>query len=291
MMEKVIPDISRRWRREGSKATLTHRKSPLANRRSNRFIMVMVAPLVEALFCLAGALALWRIGVLTLPASLLAGLMAFLLLAAGGMALLAPALVFLILSSLWSRWPGRSRRDRTRRTVQVWANGGVAMLVALVDLFLDHPLLHVAVAGAFAGAAADTWATEWGRAFGGTPLCLRTLRRVPPGTSGAVSPAGTLASLFGAASIAGAATLSGAVPPASFPPILAAGFSASLVDSLLGAWYQSRWRTPAGTLTEERRKKGIQHAHAAGFRWLDNDGVNFLATATGGTLAFILTWA
>ena len=54
------------------------------------------------------------------------------------------------------------------------------------------------VTAALAEATADTLASELGEVLGGPPLLLTTLRRVAPGTDGAISLAGTLAGASGA---------------------------------------------------------------------------------------------
>ena len=54
------------------------------------------------------------------------------------------------------------------------------------------------VIAALAEATADTLASELGEVLGGPPLLLTTLRRVAPGTDGAISLAGTVAGTGGA---------------------------------------------------------------------------------------------
>jgi uncharacterized protein (TIGR00297 family) len=79
------------------------------------------------------------------------------------------------------------------------------------------------------------------------------MRRVPPGTDGAISVAGTLAGLLGAAIVVYAALPPDSFKSLLFPTILAAAVVGFFVDSLLGA-------------TLER--KG----------WIGNDLVNFAST-------------
>ena len=49
------------------------------------------------------------------------------------------------------------------------------------------------VIAALAEATADTLASELGEVLGGPPFMITTLRRVAPGTDGAISLAGTVA--------------------------------------------------------------------------------------------------
>jgi len=93
---------------------------------------------------------------------------------------------------------GEGRRDWRR----VLGKGGVAAccgLVAFFDAGRDWPAC--AFAGAVAAALADTLGTEIGTLSTGVPRALPTFRRVPVGTPGAVSLAGTAAAAFGAVAV------------------------------------------------------------------------------------------
>jgi uncharacterized protein (TIGR00297 family) len=101
---------------------------------------------------------------------------------------------------------------------------------------------------------ADTLSSEVGGLYDG-PRLVTTLRRVEPGTDGAITPQGELAGLVGAGIIAGIAALFFDLGPLPALAIVGAGFVGMTVDSLLGA-----------TLEGET---------------LDNQAVNFLATLAG----------
>ncbi len=100
------------------------------------------------------------------------------------------------------------RDEGDRNAAQVIANLGVPaassslMGIGVLLGWLPHTLhghdVPVRLVGAVALAAlaeatADTVSSEIGQAFGGHPLLLTTLRRVEPGTDGAVSLMGTAA--------------------------------------------------------------------------------------------------
>jgi uncharacterized protein (TIGR00297 family) len=197
---------------------------------------------------------------------------------------IVPILAFIMLTSLATRF-GRERKQRLgtaesrhgRGAAQVAANLGVAALamsptfqIWLIDssgLFVRRgiapvPILAPALA-ALAEAAADTVSSEIGQVLGGRPFLLTTLRRVDPGADGAVSLAGTLAGILAAAAIAatGAWALRGDVR--MFVVSLTGGVFGLLFDSLLGA-------------TVERA------------RWLNNDAVNFLSTASAAAFALAM---
>ena len=88
------------------------------------------------------------------------------------------------------------RRGPSRNARQVLANGGVALLAALLGSWAG-------AAGAIAAAAADTWATEIGAYSPFRPRLITSWGRVTRGTSGGITALGTLGGLAGAALIAG----------------------------------------------------------------------------------------
>jgi uncharacterized protein (TIGR00297 family) len=185
---------------------------------------------------------------------------------------LPPLLALFLLTFSATRF-GRGKKQRLgvaedkhgRNAAQVAANLGVAGLGAATAL--SHPLpgtcYAVVVAAALAEATADTLASELGEVLGGQPVMVTTRRRVPPGTDGAISLAGTVAGTGGAVLVVLVAVLTlelgarGAV---------CAGLGAVgglFVDSLLGA-------------TAERHG------------WLNNDAVNFLSTLAAAMIAGVL---
>lgn len=173
-----------------------------------------------------------------------------------------------------------------RDALQVFANGGVFALAAVVAIVHHHAIRSAAGAGALAASAADTWGTEIGTLYGGTPRSIVTLRRVPPGTSGGVSVIGTLASIVGACFVAVLViALQWGTRAASCA--LAGGIAGALADSVVGATVQARRRCDACGVETERftHDCGAPTRHGRGLQWLDNDGVNLLATLIGAALA------
>ncbi|MDB4875080.1 MAG: protein of unknown function transrane [Gemmatimonadetes bacterium] len=177
-----------------------------------------------------------------------------------------------------------------RDAVQVLANGAVFAGAALA--MVARPDVHWMAlgAGSLAASAADTWATEVGTLRGGEPRSIFGGRRVPPGTSGAVSVVGTMAAVSGAAFVAAAAIALG-WPPHIARYVLLGGIFGALADSVLGATMQARrWCEACGSETERTTHDcGSATRPLRGLGWLDNDVVNFLSNAAGGLLAALLT--
>lgn len=205
----------------------------------------------------------------------------------------AVLVTYFVLATALSRWGRAEKARRTgditpdggRRTArQVLANGGVFAALLTAG---EHPAIRLAALGALATAAADTWATEVGTRVGGTPRHLFSGDPLPPGLSGGVTLAGTVAALAGAAVTATATPW--IVPSTGVAGVLVvttAGFLGALLDSALGATVQGRRRCPrCGMIGERTRHCDAFTEHAAGWRWMTNDLVNLGATAGGATIA------
>ena len=177
-----------------------------------------------------------------------------------------------------------------RDAVQVLANGATFAGAAIAMLVRPDARWIALGAGSLAAAAADTWATEIGTLYGGEPRSIFSGRRVPTGTSGGITPIGTLAAVSGAMCIAIVAKLLGATPAVARHVALG-GVVGALLDSVLGASVQARrWCDVCGRETERMTHDcGTTTRHVRGWRWLDNDLVNFLSNAAGGLLAALLS--
>lgn len=145
------------------------------------------------------------------------------------------------------------------------ANTGIAAWAAVMATGMSEPAVAGVIAtAALATAGSDTVASEIGKAYGLTTWLVTTLRRVPPGTTGALSTEGTLAGIAAAALLAAIASALGLVPVWTVGIITLAATIASLVEGALGATLEAR---------------GI----------LNNDSLNFVNAAIGAALA-VAAW-
>ena len=158
---------------------------------------------------------------------------------AGGWPWFAVLLAFFVLGSLLTKFGyarkaarGLAEEKGGRRGWQnAVANGGVGVLVALAWLLTGWEPLRAAFAASFATALFDTAGSEIGGLYGKTPISLRSLRPVPPGTEGAVSLEGTLGAVALASLVALIAILVGQTPIIFFVPVL--------IGSVVGGLYES----------------------------------------------------
>ncbi|HET7104188.1 MAG TPA: DUF92 domain-containing protein [Terracidiphilus sp.] len=196
---------------------------------------------------------------------------------------LVPVVALMVLTAGATR-AGRKQKERLglaedrsgRSASQVAANIGVAAILSSemsqswmiethwfsIPAQVPMALFTVGLA-AITEAAADTVSSELGQVLSGHPRMMTNLRRVDPGTDGAISLGGTLAGAAAAALVAasGAFAVGGGARMLSLS--LAGGVFGLFIDSLLGA-------------TLERRG------------WLNNDAVNFLSTLSASALAMLL---
>lgn len=184
----------------------------------------------------------------------------------------------------------------TRDALQAFSNGGVAAACAIMMFVWPSKLWAAAFVGALATANGDTWATELGVLSRGEPWSVLTLRRAPRGTSGAISPLGIAATLFGGLAVG----ISAALAPDAFSMRAislvmlggVAGVFGSLVDSVLGATLQSSFYCS----TCQRDTEGPTHhcgtrtEHRRGLCWFNNDVVNLTATLSGALLGASWVW-
>ena len=179
-----------------------------------------------------------------------------------------------------------------RDILQVAANGGVATLLALGNGLSPSStvryLCEAGFIGAFSTATADTWATELGTLSTQSPRLITTGKRVTPGTSGGITPVGTGVAAIGATALGLFYALLQKQRLFTFSFIgLVSGLAGSLFDSLMGATVQAMYHCPVCEKETERRVHncGTPTRPLRGISWVNNDTVNFLATAFGAAVA------
>lgn len=258
-----------------------------------------------ALSILIGGLAYWRRS-LTISGWLGAILTGTLTFGFGGWAWGLTLVAFFGTSSALSRFR-QARKQRIagekfekggrRDLLQALANGGFGALLALLYAFLGSPPLLLALfVGIMATVTADTWATELGILSPSAPRLITTWRPVAPGTSGAITVHGALASAAGAVMIGVVSLFVTAIESGIWhlwlvPAALVGGLLGSFADSLLGATIQAIYHAPDGVETERRfGRDGALLPLLRGWRWMNNDAVNFFSSLVGGLLGALVFW-
>lgn len=223
----------------------------------------------------------------------------------GGLLWFLAGLPVLITGSLLSDFRAKEKaflreifqKGTPRDAGQVFANGGVAAIIAIGSYFVPHKnLFFLAYLASLAVANADTWATEIGVLSKTKPRLTTTWRPVEPGTSGAISLLGTIAAFLGSLTIYLFSALLIVIGKVSlsissiFIPVIVGGIAGMFFDSLLGATIQGRYFCKKCKKFTEKSIHGCGSKTnlTGGCRWFTNDLVNVFSIAFGALIAFVL---
>ena len=202
--------------------------------------------------------------------ALAGGLACFLLFAGAGPAAFATLTALFLMTWVSTRMGyrrklalGLAEQGEGRNAWQVLANLAVAAVSSVVFSATGDRLWLLAALAALAEAATDTVASEIGQYRGPDARLITTWERVPAGTDGGITLAGSIAGLAAGLVIAVVAAMAGLLVQSQLWIPVAAGFAGMLIDSILGATLQRRG-------------------------WISNQAVNLFSTLAAATLAFAL---
>lgn len=194
-----------------------------------------------------GAFFLYKLHLLTLWGTLAAWLLGNFLLGGMGYAWALPVIAFFLSSVAFTRLRSvmaekKRKRSTGRNAWQVSANIIWAVLSALFFLLTSQGIFIFLFIVFVAAVTADTWASEIGPIINKRSFSLADGRWHAAGTTGGVSPAGTLASLAGAMLIAALSLwlFLGYVDTLLWSMITVSAFAGSMADTLLGAFVEDR---------------------------------------------------
>lgn len=224
--------------------------------------------------------------------------------AVGNLAWFGTLIAFFLSSTVLSKFKQRAKagvestyeKSGRRDAGQVFANGGIAVLLCVGNYFVPHHAWWAAFIGVMATVNADTWATEIGGLSKSQPRSILTLTKVPTGTSGGISTLGTLATMAGGVFIGICAWLLSTgweqlhVGFGWFVLTgLIAGTVGSLTDSIIGAKWQWMQRcVVCAKDVEAKTHCSTPTSWARGEKWMNNDAVNIIASVAGGVVAILL---
>ena len=213
-----------------------------------------------------------RLPLLTRAGWVHAGALGTILLGALGWQGWFAVVLYLVLGSAVTKLGFRDKQRRglaearggSRGPENVWGSAATgAALALLIGAGLEpRSVLLVGFAASFAAKLADTFGSEIGKRWGRTTVLITSFRRVPPGTEGAISLEGTLASALGSLLMSVLMLALQLLP--SWPVtglVMLIGLVATLAESLFGALVQDR------------------------YDWMSNELVNALQTSLAAVLA------
>ena len=215
--------------------------------------------------------------------------MATLVIGYRGFNILLILMVFFISSSILSNMKNKNiQSKKSRRTInQVYANGGIALVIFLVSHFFNNDIMPVLILSSVASANADTWGTELGKLSLKQPIDIISRKEIKIGSSGGITIIGTIGSLMGSILIGGLGYFFD-LELSAIIAIILAGFSASIIDSIIGSTYQARFICPKNSNISERKK--LNHYLYTGYKNINNNMVNLICTTIAPIILLIYSY-
>ena len=230
---------------------------------------------------------------LTLKGAFAIFLLALVIFGLGGINWTIPILVFFVFSSLLSRIKRKSLRfsgeHSPRNHLQVFANGGFGGILVIINFFFPSQLFYICFVSSIAAVCADTWSTEIGTIINTKTVDVLSFKIVEQGISGGISFAGTLAGAVGATVIALSSIFWLNVKNFYYLIfIIFAGIVGNFSDSILGSAVQAKYKCiVCSEIIEKPFHCSRTAALIKGFKWMNNDVVNFAAAVIGGLFGFL----
>lgn len=185
-----------------------------------------------------------------------------------------------------------------RNMMQVIANGAGGLVFAVLSFFSPSLLPFMGFVFSASAMAGDTLSSEIGVLSKEEPVSIQTFKKIEKGMSGGITLLGLEAGFLGGLAMGVFAFLflsaAGVQPPGGVLLFLVfaslAGFFGSLVDSLMGSFFQALYYCPKCRVFTERRvhKCGTETKLIKGLKWMDNDVVNMLSGLIVGAAGFFV---
>lgn len=222
----------------------------------------------------------------------------------GGLFFSIIMIAFFVSSSLLSKFKKINKdklekineKGENRDFMQVIANGGVGLIVAIIYYFNQSSIYLLSYGVSFAVSTADTWASEIGVLSKRKPINILTLKPLETGMSGGISLLGTSFALLGSSFIASIhfilnifiyKDLKEGLIYSSYCFLL--GFFGAIIDSLLGASLQAQYYCEElDTITEKRVYKGKTNKLIKGISFINNDIVNLSSNIISSLFTFLI---
>ena len=136
------------------------------------------------------------------------------------------------------------KRGGKRGPENIWGSAATGTFLAILfKLGIGQEYIILSgFAASFSSKLADTFGSEIGQRWGKRAFLITSLRSVPPGTDGAISLAGTVASLIGSLIMTLCMLiLNIIVSIKTFIVVSIVGFIATLLESFIGAYIQKKF--------------------------------------------------
>ena len=216
---------------------------------------------------------------LTMPALILAVLFSTLITYFGGLTSFI-ILVVVFLGSIITKLFHKNKKSNKRKLIQIISNVGIGALSLIIYKFTTNDLYLLIYASVMAESLADTLASDIGVLSKSEPINILTFKKGERGLSGNISFLGLTSALIGSLLIGTIYYIGMDKSVISFIIIILSGFLGSLIDSILGASIQVKYKcTKCKKITERKEHCGKKTNYYKGIKWIDNNLVNLLSNA------------
>ncbi|MCS7103625.1 MAG: DUF92 domain-containing protein [Candidatus Korarchaeum sp.] len=215
----------------------------------------------------------------------------------GGYAAVTMLLTFFSVGSIFTKYKysykERIKAAEPRGGARGWKNvlsnlffPSIALLLYYTD---DNQAYLIAFLSSISCSLADTLGSELGPLDRRGPWTITDLRKVPHGTSGAISIVGTLSSFLGSFIIPLEALIFNMIDLTVLMLSSTLGFLSSLFDSLLGATLQAKFLCECdGSIVEDPSFCSGRTVRLSGLPWINNHSVNLISTGFSFLISLML---
>lgn len=172
-------------------------------------------------------------------------------------------------------------KAKTKDIIQILANLFLPTLsIIFYGVFKNHLFLLCFIC-TIGESLSDSLASEIGILSKKNPINILTLKRVERGLSGGLSFLGTFASICGSFIVALFSYYFYNITLKHAILIIGIIFTGTIIDSVLGATIQSKYKClKCNFITEKTTHCNYEAKLISGFKFINNDGVNFLTNLT-----------
>jgi uncharacterized protein (TIGR00297 family) len=233
---------------------------------------------------MVGCWLIYKLKWLNRNGSILAGIIALVYLSSPFPDALIPGFIFFATGSMLSKLPPRDPKEDSRSAVQVFSNGGPALISICLYFTTEDYAWFLASIVSFSAALSDTASSELGIRFSSRTFDILGLRNLQKGASGGVSIAGFFYGIIASCFLAITTALFIDLSLAQIGFIALFGFAGNITDSILGSTLQFKsFQTTTGFWTDENQVVG---AKSAGIGWFDNNLTNLVSISAVTILSY-----
>ena len=179
------------------------------------------------------------------------------------------------------------KKTRGKDLIEIFVNGAGALLSLLLYACTESYGFYAMALISLSAGFVDSLASDVGTLSHRRPYDIFHRRVVAKGMSGGITVLGTLASLIGAVIFAVVITVICEFPLYAIPLISAVSYAGCIVDTVLGALVQAKYRcSVCGADTERDTHCGSPTRLIGGVSFINNDTVNLISGCTVFLLSF-----